>query len=266
MATYDDILTNISNVLPELSSTSQLAVYRKIAQAIAISIDNTTTEINGTKDAIDEIITTQRYGRSGYYIEKAKAFQLGDTLAIDPITLDPIYTTINESKKIVKQAAFEIVEGLIGDTLTLKVAKLDTNTNKLAPLDEVTEMPYFESYFQNFEIPGLPIQKVTRPANEFDFSPVITYYATSDLQTLITEVNAAFIEFRNNFEFDGVLYTNDVEAFVKKSVAGVRNVSLNNPTIGGVAYVGNIKLDAGYFDYSTNALTQLLDTVNYVSI
>lgn len=251
MAAFDDILVNIENALPELDNTSQMALFYKIAQAVAVSIDNTKTEMDGTKNAIDEIIGSQRYGRSGYYTEKAKAFQYGDSLVIDPETLDYIYAVLDSDLQIIKQAAFEAVISGGAQLLTLKVAKLDPDTNTLVALSGA-EKTAFDSYFLNFEIPGLPVTKVSLNANVFSFTAQVTYYATYDYNTIVTSVEAALFAFRDDFSFDGTLYVNDLETYIKNNVPGVRNVSLSNTLIDAVAFSGSIKLTAGYFDYIAN--------------
>lgn len=261
MATFDDIMTNIANAVPELTNSSQMAIFYKIAQAVAISVDNTKTEIETTKSIIDNIIGLQRYGRSGYYTDKAKAFQYGDSLIEDPVSHESIYATIDTTKQIVKQAAFEAANSGGAQILTLKVAKLDENTNKLAPLDS-TEKTSFDSYFTTFEIPGLPVTKVSLPANVFSFTAIVSYYSTYDYNSIITSVNAALYAFRDDYAFDGTLYVNDLETYIKNNVPGIRNISLNNTLIDSVSFLGSIRLSAGYFDFAANIENNLI----YVSV
>lgn len=261
MAAYDDIIINIQNALPELDSVSQMAIFNKIAQAVGISIDNTKTEIDGTKSAIDDIIGQQRYGRSGYYTGKAKVFQYGDNLVVDSDTLDYTYAVIDTDKQIIKQAAFEVAISGGAQILTLKVAKLDPDTNKLIALSS-TEKTAFDSYFVNFEIPGLPVIKVSLAANIFSFLATITYYATYDIVALKASIEAALYAFRDDFEFDGTLYVNDLETYLKNNVPGIRNVSLSSTQIDSVSFSGYQKLTAGYFDY----ISSIIDNLSYVSI
>lgn len=261
MATFDDIMVNIANGVPELSNPSQLALFYKIAQAVAISVGATQEEIENSKLIIDNIIGTQRYGRSGYYTSKAKAFQYGDSLVIDPDTLDYVYAIIDTDKQIIKQAAFDIAISGGAQILTLKVAKLNPDTNKLIALDS-TEKAAFDGYFLSYEIPGLPVTKVSLAANVFSFAAIINYYATYDYNSIVSSVIAALYAFRDNYEFDGVLYVNDLETYIKNNVVGIRNVSLSNTLIDNVAFSVSKNLSAGYFDY----ITGIENNITYAAV
>jgi hypothetical protein len=248
MATQDIILTNIQAVLSKLNSTSLVRIFGQIAQAIGISIDNTLNELENTKNIIDETIQTQRYGRAGYYTDKALAYQEGDNLTIDPVTFDNVYAVIDPTKQIIVQAAFENVSG---QTLTLKVARLNPDTGKLDALTTLQKSA-FDSYFTTFEIPGLPVQKVSLAANMFNFNATINYLSTYDLTNLKANVIAALYEFRDTYRFNGELFINDIETYVKSVVPGIRNISLSNTVIDSVPFSNVIKLSAGYFDFVDN--------------
>lgn len=113
------------------NNPSGAAIENKIAQAVGIPIDNTVQEFTNSENRILNIIVTQRYGKDGYYVAKALAFQLGDDLIIDPITLDDVYAVINPLNQIISQAAFED----FADQLFLKVAKINTTTGDLEALN-----------------------------------------------------------------------------------------------------------------------------------
>src|SRR5690349_17075292 len=128
MATQDQITANL--IALGFNNPSQAAIYNKIAEAFGLLIDSTLTELSNSENAIFNIINQQRYGKSGYYTGKALAFQYGDNLIIDPVTLDYIYAVIDSTKQIVKQAAFED----ISSQLFLKIATLNALTGLLEPL------------------------------------------------------------------------------------------------------------------------------------
>src|ERR1044072_8096448 len=148
MATQDQIKSNL--IAMGFNNPSQAAIFNKIAEAFGLVVDATLTEISNSESEIFNIINTQRYGKSGYYTGKALAFQLGDNLIPDPITFDYVYATIDTTKQIVKQAAFED----ISSQLFLKIAKLNTTPGLLEPLT-VSEYNAFFTYFTVFTIPGL---------------------------------------------------------------------------------------------------------------
>lgn len=249
MATrYDTIIANLTAACPELLNGSNAAIFKKAAEAIAISLDNTSDELTNTQDIIDAIISQQRYGRSGYYTEKAKAFQYGDSLTEDPDTLDPIYATIDTSKQIVTQASFKEAINQGSQDLILKVAQTNSATGELEKLP-TAEKAAFDSYFVNFEIPGLAVTKISLDPNIFGFNAICTYLSGYDYTNLKAAVETALTTFRTTYEFNGILYVNDLESYIQNNVAGVRNFSLSNTEIDSVAFSGSKTLTAGYFNY-----------------
>jgi hypothetical protein len=258
-STYDTILSNIASVLPNLNSASLSALYKKIAQTIAISIDSTLAELANTQTIITNIIGNQRYGRTGYYTDKAFAYQDGDDLVIDPVTLDYVYAVIDTTKQIIQQAAFEVQITGGAQILTLKVARIDPATGNLAALTS-GQKTAFDSYFTTYEIPGLPVTKVSLAPNVLNFNAVVTYYTTFDYNTLVAGVTAALFAFRDSYRFNGELFTNDIETYIVNNVPGVRNISLSDTTIDSVSYSGSIKLLAGYFDFVANIENNLTYT------
>jgi hypothetical protein len=114
------------------------------------------------------------------------------------------------------------------------------------------EKSSFDGYFLQFEIPGLPIFKSSSDPNIFDFTAIVTYYGTYDRNKVINGVVSSLYTFRDSFKFNGTLYTNDLEDYLKQNVPGIRNVSLFTTMIDNVSYTESINLLAGYFDYVNN--------------
>lgn len=253
MPTFNEILSYIRSAIPELTNTSAAAFDEKIASAIAPNIDNTISEIANSESIITNIIGSQRYGRGGYYQQKALEYQEGVDLTVDA-NLNPVYASVDTSKLLIKQAAFDTASSGNNQILTLKVAALDTDTNSLRALT-TEEKEGFDNYFVLFEIPGLPVNKVSLDANIFDFSAKVTYYATYDFNNIVNEITSQLYNFRNTFNFNGVLYVNDLETYLKSNIPGIRNVSLSNTTIDGDSFENEVVLLSGYFDYPAGILT-----------
>lgn len=253
-STYDNIKNNLAAL--GLNNPSAAAIENKIAEAVSFSIDNTITEINNSQQSILDIINGQRYGKPGYYVAKAKYFQYGDNLVIDPATLDYIYEVIDTTKQIVSQAAFEDLNA----QLFLKVATVNLSGN-LIPLSN-TQLGAFKSYFSNFEIPGLPVSIISGVGNVLSFYTAITYYSTYDLPTLKTNLANAMNEFKKTFEFNGVFYTGDLEAYIRKNVPGIRDCYISNTLIDGSVFSGSTVLASGYFNYTTT----IFDSITYQGV
>ena len=255
MTTYQQILANFQAL--GYSSDSVTAIFKKQAEAISITVDNTKTEILNSETIINNIITLQRYGKAGYYTGKALAFQYGDSLTVDPVTLDDIYLTIDTTKQIIKQAAFEDITG----SLFLKVATQDIISGDLIALT-TDQFNAFSSYFTTFQIPGLPVSIISNSANLLNFNTICTYYATFDLPSLKTNIQNAMTLFRQSFQFNGEFFNGDLSDYIKQNVPGVRDFYLSNTAIDSVPFSGSKSLDAGYFNY----ISTIFDQITYTAI
>jgi hypothetical protein len=258
MGAFATIIGFIQASMPELNSGSVAAIVSKEAEAVGQAIDNTIAELTNTQDIITGIINDKNFGHSEYYTDAALAYQDGVDLSVDPITKKFYYATIDTTKQIISQAAFEAVTSGSSVSLTLKVATLDTGTGLLIKLTP-TQKAAFDSYFGNFEIPGLPMTKISNDPNIIDFDAAISYDKTYDLTTIQSNVLAALDQFRNTFTFNGKFYNYYLESYLVANVPGVKAVYLSNTAIDAVAFSGSTSLSAGYFNYGTTSL-------NYASI
>jgi hypothetical protein len=257
---FNTILLNIKNAVTELSNTSLTAIFYKIAQVIAIAVDNTIQEINNTVTIITNIISTQRYGKALYYINKALAYQEGVTLSVNSVTLEPYYSSIDETKLLIKKAAFQIENSNNLQLITLKVVTTD-DTNAFIKLTP-SQLTAFTSYILIFELPGVPLRVLSIDPNIVNFNAQITYYSTYDLSTLQSNIESNLISFRDKFNFNNTFFVNDLETYLTQKIAGIRNVSLTLTSIDGVNFTGSTALIAGYFDYMTN----IINNFTYVAI
>ena len=71
MNSLSSILTNITNAIPELTNSSITAIFRRLAEALSITIDNTEAELINTENIINANIATNNIGKAGYYINSA---------------------------------------------------------------------------------------------------------------------------------------------------------------------------------------------------
>lgn len=254
MATQDTINANLLAL--GFTNPSNQAVYNKIAQGCGVVVDNTISEIANSENIITTIITSQRYGKSDDYNSKARAFQYGDNLIIDPVTKDYVYAVIDTTKQIITQSAFEEIVSGNSSQLFLKIATTDALTGDLIPLT-TAQLNSFTNYFINFEIPGLPISIISIPGNVLNFLSNATYFATYDFPTLQANLQAALQTFRKTFAFDGQFFDGDLEAYIKTNVPGIRDFYIYNTTIDGNPFAGSISLSAGYFNYLSAVLTNI---------
>jgi hypothetical protein len=245
-ATSDQIAANL--VAMGFDNPSQTALYNKIAQAVGILIDNTIQEFANSENNILNTITTQRYGKSGYYTAAALAFQYGDDLTVDPTTGNPVYATINPLNQIISQAAFEELISGNSSQLFIKVATTDPVSGNLEALS-APQLAAFIDYFVNFEIPGIPISIISLAPNVLNFLGIVTYYATYDQSELETNITAALTAFRQTFAFNGEFFAGDINDYMKQNVPGIRDFYSYDFTIDGTPFAGSQTLSAGYFNY-----------------
>lgn len=259
MGSFTNILANIQAAIPSLTNNSVASIFRKMAEALSLTIDSTTDELNNTVAIIDANIANKNYGKAGYYVNAALAYEDGVDMVQDPLTLEWIYSPVDISKQTITQAAFDV------DTMTLKVAYTDSATKLLAKLP-VAVLNRFKDYFNTsglggFCIPGIPINIVSLDPNIFNASSfIITYFGSYNLVNVQTDVQAALNAFRDSFAYNGSLFLNDLIEYIKTNVPGVRDVNILGAEIDSVIFAGNTKLAAGYFDYDNSLL------ISYVAI
>jgi hypothetical protein len=255
--TLDTIKANILAAVPELTNTSAAAIWLKIAEVIDAMNNTLVTEMSDTTLQLDNDLLTKNYGGSLYYTNKALAYQNGDSLSVDAngqyyyATIAPV----GDAKYIITQAAFVNNSGTLG----LKVAKMGTTE-----LEALTspELALFQNYIDLFVIPGLTVTCSSVAGNELDGSITVRYNKSADYTVLKAAVEAAYVAYKNTFAFDGVLYLNDVESYIKSVVPGVRNVYYTVANIDTVSFyaAGFTALASGYFTLKSGWQTNITYT------
>jgi hypothetical protein len=256
---YNEILSNIKAAVPELSdpanmNPSQADPLIKIASGIAPTIDNTLTELTNTISIITDLIGQQGYCKPGYFIAKAKAYQIDSQLTENTETFEMEYETIDTTKQIITQAAF--IRTLTGGSQfyinNLKVAKTG-DTGVLEALSS-SELSDFQSYMLNFDPPGSHVNVYSNAPNELNInssSNIITYYYGYSLSLIKINIATMLASFRDEFTFNGRFFINDLCTYIKNNVEGIRNVSITVCDVDNVSIVsvGESELSSGYFDY-----------------
>lgn len=252
MTTYQTIIANIQASMPQLNSKSVAAMFTKLAEAIAQVLDTNIAEQANTQTIITDIVSQQSYGHTKYYTDAALAYQDGDNLSVDTFG-NFYYATIDVTKKIITQAAF--IENTVGTTvnLVLKVATTDSTTGLLTALTP-TQLADFTSYFNNFEILGLPVTIVSITGNTLAFNANIVYNKTFNLSTIQSNVAAALLNFQKLYPFNGIFHNYDLESYLVNNVPGITSVYLSNTTIDSVIFAGETALLAGYFNFGSTSI------------
>ena len=95
-----------------------------------------------------------------------------------------------------------------------------------------------------------------------NFSGVLNYNKNYNLTELKLAVSSALETFRDNFEFNGVFYSNDLETYIKNTVAGVRNFYAGATSLDGVTFTNSVILSSAYFNYATG----IENNISYVAV
>ena len=282
MSKYNEILSNINAAVPELSdpqnmNPSQADLLIKIASGITPTIDNVIAELGNTVTIITDLVGNGGYCKPGYFVQKALAYQAGDSLVMDADTFEMYYPVINTVNKIVVQAAY--IRTLTSDgnfyVNSIKVAKIDPNnppkltrlTNGILP-DTTNELSAFSSYMLNFDPPGSHVSCYSLLPNILTLggTPVVTYYFGYNLDNLKAQISAQLQIFKQTFTFNGIFFVNELSSFLKENVQGLRNVTFPTCLIDGVDFtsVGETPLTSGYFEYYAPGI--VLTSWNFVFI
>ena len=247
MATIDIIKANLAAAVPELTNFSETDPEYKIAEVVANTDDAMSAEITNSQNIISNVIATQRYGRGQYYINAALAYQQGDNLTIDQVTFDSVYNPVITAHQIIKQVAFIAGSAQVG----IKVAVADPTTGGLKALTG-SDLAAFNSYMQNFAIPGIILNIYSDNGNLLSFTMQYNYYSGYDLGNLKTILAAQLTAFQNSYQFNGQFFVTDLSQFLQQNVPGTRSVYFTNTTIDGIAFIDTTLISAGYFNYDTN--------------
>jgi hypothetical protein len=270
MTLLQQIIANLKTALPDFDNTSQTDPLIKIADSLAPILQNNLDEQTNTQNIIQNIINTQNYGKSQWYVNTALAYQYGIPLIVNSLyqNVYAVVPPIDPTILIIKQAAFGYNTLSTGiQQLYLKIAMLDPITKKLKKVAD-TDPDYpncftdFSNYFLATAImPGVPVSIVTFDPNLISFGynnfTIVyqSYYTLAGANGLIAQITAAIDNFRNSFPFNGIFYTYGnygLANYIINNVEGVIDVVLESPVIDGLSFDFKTTLSAGYFDFGSN--------------
>lgn len=227
-------------------STSQFAewkLFRDLSVTLAIVLEGI---VNLFKADIDTALATKQPGGLSWYKGVCLEFQYGDSLVVDNGIVK--YPVVNTTNRIVTQVS---AKEILGDVMTIKVAKTDTITGGKVPLT-ASELVAFRDYLNARRFPGTKINIYSLAADKLYYDTSLFYQPGYDLTLLEAAIRARLDEFRDNTPFDAIVYVSDIVAAIE-SVPGVAGVSLTLDYIpasgSGFAVGAYVELQAGYFNW-----------------
>ncbi|MBN2669994.1 MAG: hypothetical protein JXR60_12305 [Bacteroidales bacterium] len=255
MRTFDDILQEIvdkkNQQIPELTSTSQTAVWWIWANIVAAAIFTFEQIVYTEQAKLEDYSRKQRYGTLLWWPVVMLEFQLGDALEFDNTTGVHSYPVIDETKQIIKKAA--IVE--VGDgQLIIKVATLDNGL--LVP---VTQLQSVINYANEIKPAGTTITVLSQNADIINGVAEVYFNGNlleADIKTKIDEELTKYRDGINVSNTNGVVLRNEIIDVIRE-IDGIDDVHFT--TLTGQAQGGSVNpitreydTVAGYFNYEPN--------------
>jgi hypothetical protein len=262
----DIIYANEQAALPQFNNPSNLAIFKAIAIANGLVMDNIESEQANTINILNTAIQTQKYGNVYYYIQKALAFEY-DTInnvvipqSQDPITREYYYPAPDPTKLVISQVSLRIntSDDLTSETLKMFVATSDGSGNLIAlPTGMLTS---FINYMKNNQIIGIPLPIITSAGNTLNCTIEISFYNNYDQATLISNVENALETYSKIFVSNGTLYLTLLSKYLIDNVPGVKNVYIHDYTISEPSNTfteDSVPLSLGYFQFGWNPITNM---------
>ena len=233
---------------PELSP-SNTAEWRLWTWVVAAGIHAFEVIHDQFRDEIDEAADKIIPGTVRWYVEQCKRFQNGHELLFDENTAQLYYAVDDPAARIIDVVA--VTEGK--ERLSIKVAKLD-DQGRIVPLT-ADELHNFTGYVDSIKFAGIETVTVSTNADRVRYNVEVYYDPAVPMTTVRDRVTAALDAFRNEQDFNSMLYRQKFVAAIM-AVAGVVTADLKSMERKGTSMeefeacdVAE-ELEAGYFDYT----------------
>lgn len=203
---YNQIITekNKRLELNEIKNDSKMGIYSTWAWVTAGVIHAFESIMDAFVIDVNEVISNRINGTPQFYVNAALKFQLGDSLTVREDGMAFGYQNIDESKRIITQAAYQEspVEGNIDSKLLIKVAT--GSKGELQPLTE-EQLVNVRAYFDKIKFAGTNVEVISRKGDVL--VPRLTVYhdgiLTEDI--ILTNVGNAIHEFIMETSFNSTL-------------------------------------------------------------
>jgi hypothetical protein len=225
----------------EVASISKVSEWRLWTYIIAWFGQAQDVLFDDHKGQIATLTSQAILSSSAWLVQKAKEFQYGDDLEIDPETYQPSYPVIDPEKQIISRSAV----ATNGVQAVLKLAKSGGVLS--AP-----EMTAFRAYLNDLTIPGQNITAVSLAPDLLKIAGSVYYDGNFTESAIRAAVENAVALYQADLPFDGTVLKNGVVDAVQK-VDGVFDIEVTTfefkPDGGTYAAVPRAyQTAAGYFE------------------
>lgn len=212
-------------------SESKLSIMNLLTYVMAVCIYSYEAVLEAFEVRIALLLSQRINGTPQWYAVMAKMFQYnnalesGDELYFDSDTLKISYRETREDHRIIEKSAWQ--DNGDGKSITLKVAKSNTNENEInngTPYMQLSEseMSAFREFIQNIKFIGADIWTESMPGDiiiiEADAKNPIYYndnYTTA--AQALQSIRENMVKFAKDFEFNGILYYQSVIDVIRKT-------------------------------------------------
>ena len=241
------IAKNSNATLQTIDTNSRFSVWGAIVYVVAFVIHTLERFIDLFKTEVYTAIEQKRPGNLQWYIEQARAFQLGDLL--NPQTLT--YDTIVADRQIVYYASAQ--ENQMGG-ITLKIAKKED----ILTSDELDK---FQVYMEQVKFAGVQMSYVSILPDVLTLNAKIYYNKLVNEATLRTTVDDTINAYLSEIGFNGTFKTNSLIAKLR-NLPEVEDLQLFAASVTQNQVTTNVNLSytavSGRFQYdATQSIIQL---------
>jgi len=248
-----------------LNNPSAVGVWRLWAYITAASIWTLENLQDLFKTEVSNSAAAAIFGTSGWWIDKLKAFQLGDALTIVNIGgIDRLtYEVIDESKQIITRAA--IVDQDDGSAL-IKVAKDADPGPGLEPLN-TAEITQVKNYINDQQPAGAKIFLSSLFSDKLKIEADIFYNGLLDIATVTADVETSINNYLSNLDFNGSVNRNKLIDAIQ-ATNGVEDIDINilEGRADATAFISidrEYLTSAGYIEIDPAFLLE--DTLNFIA-
>ena len=255
MRTYNEIYQaiidkkDLTPELADLTSISQSAIWKLLAHLTATAIYIFEGILYTETAMLETKIERNKYGFIRWYAIVAQLFQYNDNLLFDENTGNYGYAVIDESLQIITHVSAR--ENKFTSEVVLKVSK--TEAGLLTKLT-TTELTAFTAYMQAVKVAGTNLRIISENADIVMINGTVKYSGQYSLLSRKELIGAALLDYRNSFDYNGIIRANDIIQIIR-DVPGVVDFVLSvltgEPDGGSaVAIVDEYETYSGHFNYS----------------
>lgn len=233
---YSEIVTTRNNYLQltELNSgrtNSKLSMMNLITYVTAVCIHTYEAVLDVFQLKIAEILNGRINGTPDWYVMTAKKFQYnpatetGDELKFNEDTMKVGYVEVDASHRIIERAAWQTGED--GESILLKVCKSNPNTNEVnsgIPYTQLSdyEMTAFKMFMYQIKFVGANIYSESLPGDIITViadneNPIFYNDSYVTAAQAMSTLQQAMIDFTSEFEYNGMLYYQQVIDVLRKT-------------------------------------------------